>query len=366
MHPKCLRPLSKTAAGLLALVSAVATAGCARPAQPAGTPVEQAWENQVVPPARDPATAVAADSPVTTGPADAADLVEADGIVAVVNGTPIARRRMVRMLVEGHGLALLQQMILLAAAQQKAAELNLQVTAADVAAAHEDALRRISMPIAAQAAPLDRPAAERLLDEFLAAKNISRGEWDLRMQQRAYLRKLAEAEIEKVALTDVMLREEYLLTYGERVQVRHIQVPSLAAVDRVRAALTEGRDFAAVARELSENQVTGANGGLMPPFTRNDTAVPPLLREAAFALRAGEPSAPVQVDSWFHILKLERRFPASEVKYENADREALRRRLTDRLVRQRQETLEEELFRAATVDIRDETLRKQFAERFRR
>jgi peptidyl-prolyl cis-trans isomerase C len=157
-----------------------------------------------------------------------------------------------------------------------------------------------------------------------------------------------------------MLREEYVLAFGERVQIRHIQVSSLAAVTRVKAALEKGGDFAAVARETSENQITGASGGLMPAFTRNEADVPPLIRETAFGMKPGEVSAAVQVDNWYHIIKLERQFPPSGVSFDNTDHEALKKRLLERLTRQRQETLEVELFRSAHVDIRDAGLAKRF------
>lgn len=343
--------------------------GCVEQNRPVGTPVEQAWE---APPAPEPpVSAVVSGSGVPTGTttlpaAGSEDNPAADEPVAMVNGRPIPRRQFIRMLIENKGLQLLEQMVLLAAVEQRAAELGLTVTSDDVAAAHEDALRRIAQPIGGEGAPLDRGMAERLLYEFLIAKNISRDQWDLRMRQQAHLRKIAEAEVAAMSINEPMLREEYALVYGERVQVRHIQVSSPAAAERARAALQARGDFAAVAREMSENQITAASGGLLPPFTRNDDDVPPLIRETAFKMKPGEISPAVQQDNWYHILKLERRFPASDVAFENVDRDTLKAHLIERLVRQRQETLEAELFRAARVEIRDEVLDKQFREKYQR
>jgi len=340
--------------------------GCAQPRGPAGTPLEQAWETPATvsptaaPVLPEPVAPVTATEPAFDPPRE-----PPDAVIALVNGRPILRDRLITMLIETRGLALLEQMILLAAAQRRAEEMGLEVTADDVQAAHEEALKQIAQPIGGEGLPLDRPAAEKLLREFLSAKNLSPVEWELRMKQRAFLRRVAAAEVEKMTVTDAMLREEYALAYGERVQIRHIQVSSLAAVERVRAALAR-EDFAAVARQMSENQITGAGGGLLPPFTRNDGSVPPLIRETAFDLKPGEVSAAVQQDNWYHLIRLERRFPASGVRFENVDRDALRKRLLDRLTRQRQDALEEELFRSARVDIRDETLRRQFAEKYRR
>ena len=357
--------------GCILLVGLTLAAGCVQQDKPAGTPLEQAWEKPAAPPV--PAEAgKTTPEPLATQPAGVAAVEpagapeSADPIVAVVNGRPIPRARLVGMLVETHGLPLLEQMILLTAAEQRAAEMGLKITQADVTAAQEDALRRISMPLGSEGAPLDRPAAEKLLGEFLAAKNLSAGEWDLRMRQRACVRKIAEAEVAQTKVTGPMLREEHVLAFGERVQIRHIQVSSLSAVSRVKAALEKSGDFAAVARELSENQITGASGGLLPPFTRNDPDVPPLIRETAFRMQPGETSPAVQQDNWYHIIKVERRFPASGVSFDNADQEALKKRLLERLTRQRQETLEAELFRSAHVDIHDAGLAKGFREKNRK
>lgn len=350
----------------LVLNGAAALSGCSGQDRPAGTPVEQAWESP--PP---PVTAVTplpvADVPPASMPAHdpAESAPPPPEPVAVVNGRAIDRDQFMTMLVEAHGLRLLEQMVLLAAAQQRAESLGLKATDADVRAAHNDALQQMAQPIGAQGAPLDRAVAERLLSEFLVAKNISRGEWDLRMRQRALLRRIAASEVDKMDITEGMLREEYALLYGERVQIRHIQLSSLSAVERVRALLTAGREFEAVAREHSENQITGANGGLVPPFTRNDGAVPPLIREAAFQLQPGELPPALHESTWYHLIKLERRFPASDVTFENADHQALQARLVDRLIRQRQEALEEELFRSAMVDIRNDVLERQFREKYR-
>lgn len=363
-----------------AVLGAAWITGCSQQNQPAGTPIEQAWEAPPAP-ASDPTARPAHASDSTASPAASTLLAEApttrpegsssepppaEAILAVVNGKPLAREAIVGMLIESHGLSLLEHMILLTVAQERAARMGLTIGPGDVAAAHEEALRRISQPLSGEGVPLDRPTAERLLAEFLQAKNISRGEWELRMRQHAYLRKIAQAEVERTTLTEAMLREEYGLAYGERVQIRHIQVSSLAAVERVRSALQRRGDFAAVAREMSENQITGTNGGLLEPFTLNEGDVPPLIREAAFRMKPGEISAALQVENWYHIIKVERRFPASGVTFENVDRDALRNRLKDRLARERQETLEEELFRSASVDIRDETLRKQFREKYQK
>lgn len=379
----------------LGLICAIGTLiGCTSNQPPAGTPVERMWESPA-PAQPAPGTADAATvspSPLSTTasrPAAAASQPGADplDIIAVVNGIPIGRAVMADELIRSHGLPLLEQMILLIAARQRAHDMGLSVTQKDIAAAYEDALKRLSTPVGApDELPLDRAAAEKLLDEFLVAKNISRSEWERRMEQQAYMHKIAASEAAKIPISPSMLREQYALEYGQRVQIRHIQVSSLAAVQRVREALSGAavnastatqpaasasrpaptrNDFELVARKLSENQITASRGGLMAPFTRSDPSVPPLLREAAFSLQPGQISPAINEGTWYHLLRLERLFPASEVGFENVDAESLKAHLLERLTAQRQDALEAELFRAASVDVRDIELGRQFRSRHR-
>lgn len=340
-----------------------AMVGCApKPKPVVATPIANVWESPPPPLPAPPKLEPLPD--LESQPAD--QLPDTSEPIAVVNGEPLSRSALVNRLIESHGLAQLEQMILLTVARQKASSLGLEVTPADVRAMHEESLKRLATPIVEpDARVLDAREAQRLLDEFLAAKNISRREWDTRMEQKAYLRKIAEAEVAKTTISEDMLRNEYDQDYGEKVQVRHIQVGSLAAATRVRALLAANKDFELIARQMSENPVTAAQGGLARPFTRNDPGVTPLLREAAFKLKPGEVSEAIRDGNVYHIIRLERRFPASDVGFENADRAALRRKLIDRLIQQREQDLEAELFQAATVDVRNEELARQYRERHR-
>ena len=101
------------------------------------------------------------------------------------------------------------------------------------------------------------------------------------------------------------------------------------------------------------------------PFTRSDPGIPPLIRETAFGLKEGEVSTAIHEQNTYHLIKLERRFPASDVGYENVSKDKLRKSLLDRLTRIRQDALEGELFQSAAVDIRDPALRAAFVQKHR-
>lgn len=351
-----IRPECIVLAGAVGLAAGV---GCTEPAGPQATPVQQRWEApraepSVPPVARDPETQSEVRDPGTPSSAPAGSPI------AMVNGRPIARDRFMALLVECHGLRVLECLVHLEAARQRAAEMGLSVTEADIAAAHSNALNRLASPVnGPEQETLDEAVARRLLEQFLEAKNISRREWDLRMEHRAYLARIARAEVETLEITEPMLRQEYERLYGPRVRVRHIQLSSMAAVRRARALLaTEA--FETVARRMSENDLTAARGGLLPPFTQNDPTVPPAIREMAFRLEVGEVSPAVSEQNMFHLIKLEERIAATGRRFESADHDALRRSLRDRLVAQRIDDLDVELFDQAAIDIRDPVLRAQF------
>jgi peptidyl-prolyl cis-trans isomerase D len=134
------------------------------------------------------------------------------------------------------------------------------------------------------------------------------------------------------------------------------------SVRKARAALDAGKDFELVARTMSENPVTAANGGLLPPFSRFDD-VPKLLRDAAFALPPGQISSTLHENDAYYILRVEQKFPPSSVGIDNV-KDELRKRIKDRLVRRRMNEMAGEVFRATDIGIQDEKLRQAFREKY--
>lgn len=358
--------------------AALAAVGCQQQERERAQPLHAVWETPAPPPAKPAPTPPPAARSTTTQPTSAPVVAAAAPVtdtIATVNGEPIRRSAVVDALVESHGLDMLEKFIVTATLRQKANALGIAITDADVQAEYNDALRRIVAPMdapgpigprsaagaAAGALPpgFDKAAAEKVLDEFLLAKNISRSEFTIRMRQNAYLRAIAERAVKA---DDSQLSDEYKRAYGEKVQVRCIQVSNPEAVKQVRAALDAGKDFELVARQMSENRIVAARGGLLPPFTRFDD-VPKLLRDAAFALQAGQVSATIHENNLFFVLRLEKRFPPSDVGIDNV-KDDLRARIKDRLVRERMDALAGELFRAAAVQIHDPALRDGFHNRY--
>jgi peptidyl-prolyl cis-trans isomerase C len=87
----------------------------------------------------------------------------------------------------------------------------------------------------------------------------------------------------------------------EEIHARHILVATEAEAKEIVERLNKGEDFATVAKEKSKDP--NAEGGDLGFFSRGQMLKP--FEDAAFAVREGEISAPVQTQFGWHIVKVE-------------------------------------------------------------
>jgi len=273
--------------------------------------------------------------------------------VATVNGRPIARQRLVELLLQSHGSQVLEQLIGLDVVTTAAAQTGLAVTQADFKREHDLTLRRLAgslTPLASQT--FDRKDAERLLDSVLAERNMSRAEFEILAQRNAYLRKIVES---RQTFTEEDLRLEHARLCGDRVVVRHIQLRTLADVASVRERLDAGADFGELATRYSANMASAANQGLLDPFSAQDERAPSVLREVAFKLQPGDVSDAVRIGNWYHLVKLEEVLPGEDRGFDRM-RAALEQSLRERVTEPAMLELFEKLVRDATIEIHDPVL----------
>ena len=293
------------------------------------------------------------------GPARAQD----GDAIAIVNGKPISKRTMTKVLMDGYGLQVMQQLIVLELAKEEAARLKLKVTAADIEAEYRRALDQMAPP-PKDGTTLTEDEKRQSLEFMLQQKGISRAEFMLGMERNAYLRKVIERDFK---VDEATLREEFARTYGEKVEVRHIQVGDVAGLHEALRLLEAKTDFAEVARQTSQNKESAARGGLLEPFAFNapDEQLAPALREAAFAMQPGEVSRPIKVGRWWHILKLERRIPPADTQFADV-RDQVEQQLRDRVIPERMNALVTDLFHKAQIRVLDNELKKKFEELLRK
>jgi len=160
---------------------------------------------------------------------------------------------------------------------------------------------------------LDDLVDQRLLALEAVRRGLDRdGEAKRRLQaarERILGNILVENSISQ-AVTDEAIRRMYdeqakLSPPSEEVRARHILVKTKEDAEAVIARLKKGADFAKLALEKSIDPGSRLEGGDLGYFSK-DAMVEPFAN-AAFALKKGEVSAPVQTEFGWHVIQVQDR-----------------------------------------------------------
>ncbi|MDO9623875.1 MAG: SurA N-terminal domain-containing protein [Pseudomonas sp.] len=123
-----------------------------------------------------------------------------------------------------------------------------------------------------------------------------------------------DAFFDQVAVSDEDLQSAYeneIANLAEQRQAAHILVEvsallddeqAKAKIDEAQQRLQQGEDFAALAKEFSDDPGSAANGGDLG--YAGPGVYDPVFEEALYALSEGEVSAPVRSDFGWHLIKL--------------------------------------------------------------
>jgi parvulin-like peptidyl-prolyl isomerase len=144
---------------------------------------------------------------------------------------------------------------------------------------------------------------------------------------------LSQEDYERLVAAPALARQKVgdalAATVGQsapQVRAAHILLPTREEAEAARARVTEdSEDFATVARELSTDEASAANGGELGWFTREEMVAP--FAEAAYALEPGAISEPVESEFGWHVIQVQERDPE--------------RPLTDLQINRLQQTAEE-------------------------
>jgi foldase protein PrsA len=343
--------LSRKSAAIL--LAALLVGGCGSDGERAEAPPPRQQVAAAQPPTAPPIYGSSNPSPTVATNDQPTLSMAADPVIARVDKLNIRKSQITQPLIEGYGLNVLLNTVTLELAKQEAENRKLTVSPADIEAERDQTLAKMFK----DASKEDYP---NLLLQLLQQQRISRPEFDIVIATNAYLRKIAEP-IVKANIDEDKLQEAFKALYGEKVRVRHIQCANLQEIIEAKRRLATGEPFEKVARDLSRNPDTKALGGELPPFSRYATGYPDNFKDAAFSLKIGEVSDPVEAGGVYHIIKLEERLDPKAVKFEDV-KESLREDLTDRLTQAQIKNLRTQLIdrisRSMTVD--DPTLAKQY------
>ncbi len=273
----------------------------------------------------------------------------------MVNGSPIDRGELVRILLESRGLTTMQQLVLCEVSRQEARRQGIDVKPADIDREYDLTLQADQFD-GKDPDKLTPARREELIANWLRTRAVSREELAVAMRRQAYLRPIAERH---VTITETMLRQEYDRVHGEKVEVRHLQIPAPRYYAQIKERLDQGESFESLVRKYSQNSTSRDNDGLLPPISVSDDSFPPVFVTAAFALQPGQISNLLEAAGSYHLLKLERKIPADGVSFEDA-KPHLERPYRARLVAREMESLAERLYLAAQLRIYDPQLRAQY------
>ena len=324
----------------------VVIAGCSQGSE-SGTSVHD--QMVVMREAPHPTTEPAAPAPVVPASRPAARPV------ASINGANIDRKELVDLLIQTHGLGVLQQLMLREAAATEGRKLGMTVSPSDIEAEYDFTLQAEHLN-GKDVEKLTALRREQMIEDWTRSRNVSKEELRVAMERQAWLRKIIGTP---AATTEADLQKEYEREHGEKVEVRHLQIAAPRYFPQIKTKLEEGASFESVVKEFSQNKLTRDQGGLLPPFTATDETITTVLAKAAFALKVGEYTNPIESLGNYHVLKLERRIPPDGVPFEQV-KATLKRRLEARRMMQAMEAMGTRLIMQSEIRIEDPVLREQY------
>jgi hypothetical protein len=278
----------------------------------------------------------------------------ADPVVARVNGRPIRQSQLLEALLPGYGRRMLDELMLLEIVRQHAEESDIN--------SDETLVEAELMSVLEDMAPGKSPEHKlALLDYMLKSRGMTRAEFDFIIERQVLLRQMVDPN---VVVTEEMLSREYERQYGRKVLVKQLVVRSLRQIEEVQRKLETGIDFSTLVQEMSQDEVTLSEGGLLGPFTQQDTRIPPEVRREAFKLEnLGDRSGIIryrdqQKQEYWCLLQLERHISAEQVELATV-REELIEGLRTRLIKERMLKLQDNLQKQATITVLEPKLRSK-------
>jgi peptidyl-prolyl cis-trans isomerase D len=183
------------------------------------------------------------------------------------------------------------------------------------------------------------PAPQPTAAEVSAYFDAHKDELKLPEQREGgYLLVAPEGLRDQVKVSDQEMRDYFAahtdeFAKPEQVKARHILIKTggqhsdaeaRAEIEAIKKKIAGGADFAALAREKSEDTGSKATGGELPPFGRGQMVKE--FEDAAFGAKIGELVGPVHSPFGYHLLQVTAKTPASEMTFEQA-RDQIRARL---------------------------------------
>lgn len=253
-----------------------------------------------------------------------------ENVVAVVNGQNITKQQLYELLVNTYGEDALDVLIRRTLIIQEAEKEGVKVTRKEL----ENKLASlIETEINALMRAYKIKDKESLKNELQKLdSNITELEKKLakKLKSQAKVELLAEKVMDKkIVITEKDLKEAYEREYGEKIEARQIVFKLRREAEDAAEKLQLGADFATMAQKMSIDRASAARGGMMQPFSPNDS-----LGQKVAHLKPGEISGIIQTDYGYHILKIIDRKKAKNKSFESV-KDELEKIVRDQTSRER-------------------------------
>lgn len=211
----------------------------------------------------------------------------------------------------------MQYLVQRAEFEQKADDLGLKITDADVDAQ----LQKIKAQYFGKGGKCDANCEKKYRDQ-IAKQRLSDEQVheDVRanvIQNKIYEKVTADVEVSDKEIEDYYKKNKQQYVQPASRDVRHILVKKKSLADQLHQRLLSGADFAALAKKYSEDPSSKTQGGKL---TVSKGRQVPEFDKAAFSLKTREISEPIKTQYGWHIIqplgaiKNERKTPLKEVR----------------------------------------------------
>ncbi|WP_127533382.1 peptidylprolyl isomerase [Paenibacillus kobensis] len=256
--------------------------------------------------------------------------------VADVNGVEITQNQLYEALLPGgNGQKALDNLINYELINQEAEKNGIKITQEDMD--HElEGLKK-------------NMGGEDAFNQALQQYNMTVEDLGPDLRQQAQYRKLLAP---KVKVTDEDIKNYYeqnkaSFATPEQVRASHILVGTKEEAEAVLKQLNEGGDFATIAKEKSLDTSNKDNGGDLNYFGRGQMEA--AFEDAAFKLKVGETSQPIQTSYGYHIIKVTDHKDAVTPTFEDKQAE-IKDTLTTQQIYQLSQTLLSDLHSQAKIE----------------
>lgn len=225
-------------------------------------------------------------------------------VVATVDGTEIEQDALYEQMVKTSGAEALDIMISNEIIRQEAEKADIEITQeeldAELAEYEEQYGGAEGLAAALEGSGLTKEDLEEEMKNFLRIEKLIG----------------PEIEITDEAIETYFKENKEALGQSATVEASHILTETKEQAEEVAQKLADGEDFAELAAEYSVDTANAENGGELGSFGKGEMA--PEFEEAAFAMKPGEVSDPVQTDFGYHIIKVTDKTEASEATLEDS------------------------------------------------